>query len=56
MPPLLQLQKLLGMEGGGKVSLCCFLADQKIASLWNFFWGGHPIAQATIYCLLPDTF
>ena len=40
MPPLLQLQKLLGMEGGGKVSLCCFLADQKIARLWGGGGGG----------------
>ena len=23
------------MEGGKKVSLCCFLADQKIVSLWE---------------------
>ena len=30
-----------GMEGGKKVSLCHFLADQKIASLWKKmqFWG-----------------
>ena len=30
-----------GMEGGKKVSLHCFLADQKIAVLWekNAFWG-----------------
>ena len=30
-----------GMEGGKKVSLHCFLADQKIMSLWekNAFWG-----------------
>ena len=34
-----------GMEGGNKVSLRRFLADQKIASLWggkrrkNTFWG-----------------
>ena len=34
------------------VSLCRFLADQKIAS----FVLGHPIARATSYCLLPDTF
>ena len=41
MPPLLQLQKLLGMEGEKKVPLHPFLADQKIVSLWgkNVFWG-----------------
>ena len=35
MPPLLQLEKLPGKGGvglGEKVRLCCFLADQKIAS------------------------
>ena len=32
------------MEGGKKVSLCRFLADQKIASLGKFFVLGHPIA------------
>ena len=44
-----------GMEGGKKVSLRHFLADQKIANLENVFVLGHPIAQATSYCLLPDT-
>ena len=52
------------MEGGKKVSLRRFLADQKIAISWIFLdfflWGGggggHPIARATTYCLLPDTF
>ena len=43
------------MEGGKKVSLCCFLADQKIASLWKKCVLGHPIARTTGYCLLPDT-
>ena len=43
------------MEGGGKVSLHCFLADQKNVRLWENVLG-HPIAQATIYCLLPETF
>ena len=38
-----------GMEGGKKVSLSHFSADQKIVL-------GHPIARATGYCLLPDTF
>ena len=59
MPPLLQLQKLLGKGEGGlkKVSLHCSLADQNIQSLWGkkCIWG-HPIARATSYCLLPDTF
>ena len=44
------------MEGGKKVSLCHFLSDQKITSLWKKCILGHPIAQATSYCLLPDTF
>ena len=42
-----------------KVSLCLssfFFADQKIASSWNKCVLGHPIARATSYCLLPDTF
>ena len=45
-----------GMEGGKKVSLHCFLADQKIAISWKKCVLGHTIAQATSYCLLPDTF
>ena len=45
-----------GMEGGKKVSLHHFLADQKIASSWKKCVLGHPIARATGYCLLPDTF
>ena len=45
-----------GMEGGKKVSLHRFLADQKIASSWKICVLGHPIARATGYCLLPDTF
>ena len=44
------------MEGGKKVSLRHFLADQKIVSLWKNCVLGHPIARATSYCLLPDTF
>ena len=44
-----------GMEGGKKC-LCLFLADQKIASLWKKCILGHPVARATSYCLLPDTF
>ena len=37
MPPLLQLQKLAGKgdRGWKKVSLHCFLADQKIVILWE---------------------
>ena len=45
-----------GMEGGKKVSLHCFLADQKIEILWKKCILGHPIARAASYCLLPDTF
>ena len=33
-----------------------FLADQKIASSWTKLVSGHPVARATSYCLLPDTF
>ena len=40
-----------GMEGGQKkVSLCRFLADQKIAISWKKCVLGHPIARATSYC------
>ena len=45
-----------GMEGGKKVSLHWFLADQKIASLGKNCVLGHPVARATSYYLLPDTF
>ena len=45
-----------GMEGGKKVSLLHFLADQKITSSWKKCILGHPIARATSYCFLPDTF
>ena len=45
-----------GMEGGKKMSLHHFLADQKIASSWICFVLGHLIAQATSYCLLADRF
>ena len=44
------------MEGGKKVSLDHFLADHNIAISWKKMCFGHPIAQATSYCLLPDTF
>ena len=53
MPPLLQLQKLLGKgDVGWKKSV---FADQ-ITSLWKKWVWGPPIAWATSYCLLPDTF
>ena len=45
-----------GMEGGKKCLCIIFLADQKIVSSWKECALGHPIAQATSYCLLPDTF
>ena len=45
-----------GIEGGKKGSLRHFLADHKITSSWKKCVLGHPIAQATSYCLLPDTF
>ena len=45
-----------GTEGGIKVSLYRFLADQKIASSWKKSVLGCPIARPTGYCLLPDTF
>ena len=45
-----------GMEDGEIVSLCRFLVDQKIVSSWKIDILGHPIARATSYCLLPDTF
>ena len=44
------------MEGGQKVSLHHFMDDQKIVSLWKRCGFGHPIAWATSYCLVPDTF
>ena len=59
MPPLLQLKNYWGkgMEGGQKVFLDRFLADQKIvASSWKKCVLGHPVAQATSYCLLPAAF
>ena len=45
-----------GMEGGKKMSLHCFWADQKIASSWIKCILGHPVAWATSYCLLPGIF
>ena len=45
-----------GMDGGEKKCLCIiFLADQKIMILWKKCVLGHPIAWATISCLLPNT-
>ena len=43
-------------QGGKKVSLRHFWADQKIAISRKYFVLGHPLAQAASYCLLPDTF
>ena len=49
-----KLQKLPGKgDGGCKTSV---LANQKIASSWKKCVLGHPIARATNYCSLPDTF
>ena len=51
--------KITGERGwrvGKKMSLCRFSADQKIRNLWKKCVLGHPIAWATSYCLLPDTF
>ena len=45
-----------GMEGGKNVFLHHLSADQKITSSWKKCVLGHPIAWATGYCLLPDTF
>ena len=60
MPLLLQLQKKLPWkkDGGWKKKCLCivFLAYQKIASSWKKWVLGYPIARATSYCLLPDTF
>ena len=44
------------MEGGRKCLYVTFLADKKIASSWKNCVLGHPIARATSYCVLPDTF
>ena len=45
MPQLLQLQNYRGkgMEDGEKVSLCRFLAGQKIASSWKKSVLGHSV-------------
>ena len=43
------------MEGGKKLCLCRFLADQKIVSSQKKCVLGFPVARATSYCLLPDT-
>ena len=58
MPPLLQLEKLPGKGDGGWKKCHCiiFLADQMITILWKKSILGHPIVQATSYCLLPDAF
>ena len=58
MPPLLQLQKLLGKGDGGwkKWSLRCFFGWPEDHDFVEKIVLGHPIAQAPRYCLLPDTF
>jgi len=43
------------MEGGKKVSLRHFMADLDDREFVEKCVLGHPIAQATSYCLLPDT-
>ena len=43
------------MEGGKKVSLHRFSADQKIAISWKKCILGHPTARAASYCLFLDT-
>jgi len=57
MPPLLQLQKLpgIGDEGWKKVFVSFFGSpeDHKFMEKMHF---GHPVARATSYCLLTDTF
>ena len=45
-----------GTEGGKKVFLCHFLADQNISSSWKKCVLGHPTARATSYCVLSHTF
>ena len=48
--------RVKGMEGGNKVSLRRYFADQKIAFSWKKSTLGDSITRATSYCLLPDTF
>ena len=47
-----------GMESGKKVSshLLFFFSDPKISISWKKCILGHPVARATSYCLLPNTF
>ena len=68
MPPLLKLQKLPGKGEGGwrkkkeKSVFVLFFGlpeDREFAGEKKKLKkkiGGHPIARATSYCLLPDTF
>ena len=43
------------MENGKKVSLHRFVATQKITISWKKKKKCRPLAQATSFCLLPDT-
>ena len=54
------------MEGGNKKCHLCIFFSADLARRFASSWGGggggggcvlgHPIARATGYCLLPDTF
>ena len=57
MPLMLQLQKLPGKGDGGWKKWCQCL--RRVLENLEFVEKcvlGHPIARATSYCLLPDTF
>ena len=59
MPILLQLQKLPWKGDGGwkKWNISAsFFGWPEDREFVEFFGGGHPKAQATSYCLFPDTF
>ena len=56
MPWLLQLQKLPRKGDGGWKKKCLCIIFWLTRSSWKKCVLGHPIAQATSYCLLPDTF
>ena len=58
MPPPLQLQKLLGKADGGwkKSVFALFFGGPEDHDFVKKCVLGHPIARATGYCLLPDTF
>ena len=51
-----KLSRAKGKGDGGWEKKCPFLADKRIVSSWKKCVLGHPIARATSYCLLPDTF